>query len=85
MPKQFSQEEVIKTLDPKAMVRQEPKYEYKELPKPGEETKEVHIQHFMAPFPNQDNDPANEYGFRVKGLEPTRFNDWERKGRCTDF
>ncbi|MDX2221729.1 MAG: DUF1674 domain-containing protein [Rhodospirillaceae bacterium] len=20
-----------------------------------------------------------------KGLEPTRFGDWERKGRCSDF
>ncbi len=20
-----------------------------------------------------------------KGLEPTRFGDWEQKGRCTDF
>ena len=20
-----------------------------------------------------------------KGLEPTRYNDWEQKGRCTDF
>lgn len=21
----------------------------------------------------------------AKGPEPTRFGDWERKGRCTDF
>jgi hypothetical protein len=20
-----------------------------------------------------------------KGLEPTRYGDWEQKGRCTDF
>ncbi|EGR30392.1 hypothetical protein IMG5_133290 [Ichthyophthirius multifiliis] len=26
-----------------------------------------------------------EIGFKVKGPEPTRFGDWERKGRCTDF
>ena len=26
-----------------------------------------------------------EHGFVVKGPEPTRFGDWERKGRCTDF
>jgi hypothetical protein len=26
-----------------------------------------------------------EYGFKVKGPEPTRYGDWERKGRCTDF
>lgn len=28
-----------------------------------------------------------EYGGRTKekGLEPTRYNDWELKGRCVDF
>lgn len=28
-----------------------------------------------------------EYGGRPadKGLEPTRYNDWELKGRCIDF
>ena len=28
---------------------------------------------------------GKEYGFRVKGPEPTRYGDWESKGRCTDF
>lgn len=23
--------------------------------------------------------------FGPKGLEPTRYGDWEQKGRCTDF
>jgi len=27
--------------------------------------------------------PREEGG--PKGLEPTRYNDWEQKGRCTDF
>ncbi len=67
------------------MVRKEPHYEYKDLPKEGEEVNETHIMHFLAPFPNKSNDIGKEYGFKVKGLEPTRFNDWERKGRCTDF
>lgn len=26
-----------------------------------------------------------EVGFKVKGPEPTRYGDWERKGRVTDF
>lgn len=26
-----------------------------------------------------------EYGFKVKGPEPTRYGDWERKGRVSDF
>ncbi len=75
----------MKTIDPKTMVRKEPQYEYKDIPKAGDEVNETHIQHFLAPFPNQANDPGKEYGFKLKGLEPTRFNDWERKGRCTDF
>ncbi|MGY8815041.1 MAG: DUF1674 domain-containing protein [Gammaproteobacteria bacterium] len=27
---------------------------------------------------------SKEYG-GPKGLEPTRYGDWERKGRCIDF
>ena len=84
-PKQFSKDEIIQTIDPKSMVKKEPHYEYKDMPKAGEEVNETHIMHFMSPFPNQSNDIGKEYGFKVKGLEPTRFNDWERKGRCTDF
>ncbi len=32
-------------------------------------------------------DMPTEYGGRPKdkGLEPTRYNDWEFKGRCIDF
>ena len=26
-----------------------------------------------------------EYGFKVKGPEPTRYGDWERKERVSDF
>jgi len=26
-----------------------------------------------------------EIGGRKDGLEPTRYNDWEQKGRCIDF
>jgi hypothetical protein len=30
-----------------------------------------------------DESPAEFYG--PKGPEPTRYGDWEQKGRCTDF
>jgi len=30
------------------------------------------------------NKPAREIG-GVDGPEPTRYGDWERNGRCTDF
>ena len=35
--------------------------------------------------PNDKGSPLGEYGFRVKGPEPTRYGDWERKGRVSDF
>ena len=42
------------------------------------------------PPPAQDTPPVEpsampkEFG-GPKGPEPTRFGDWEQKGRCTDF
>lgn len=36
------------------------------------------------PFPNDVNPQTGEIG-GPKGPEPTRYGDWERKGRCTDF
>ena len=39
-----------------------------------------------------DNTPANtddalpkEIGGRKSGLDPTRYGDWEKNGRCIDF
>lgn len=26
-----------------------------------------------------------EYGGRKNGLDPTRYGDWEKNGRCIDF
>lgn len=39
-----------------------------------------------AAAPENDLPPlrAEEHGGQ-KGLEPTRYGDWEKKGRCTDF
>ena len=33
---------------------------------------------------NLESKQINETG-GPKGLEPTRYGDWEQKGRCTDF
>jgi hypothetical protein len=44
----------------------------------------------LAPSPAQTAQPeaglpeSTEYGGPT-GPEPTRFGDWERKGRCVDF
>ena len=34
--------------------------------------------------PDQNPDQHTEHG-GPKGPEPTRYGDWEQKGRCTDF
>lgn len=28
---------------------------------------------------------TKEYGGRKDGLDPTRYGDWEKNGRCIDF
>lgn len=38
----------------------------------------------LPPFPNNTNPITGEVG-GPRGPEPTRYGDWERKGRCTDF
>ena len=83
--KDFKAEEIISTVDPKAMIKKDSSYEYRDLPADGIEKNEYHPMHSLKKFPNTSNDISKEYGFKVKGLEPTRFNDWERRGRCTDF
>ena len=34
---------------------------------------------------NEDQAEALEETGGPKGLEPTRFGDWEKNGRCSDF
>ncbi len=42
--------------------------------------KNPHQANKVQPTKNQNK----EYG-GPKGLEPTRYGDWERNGRCVDF
>ena len=37
----------------------------------------------LEPFPNNINPETGELG-GPRGPEPTRYGDWERKGRVTD-
>jgi len=32
-----------------------------------------------------NQDQPKEYGGRKDGLDPTRYGDWEKNGRCIDF
>uniref|UniRef100_A0A1B0D5Z1 Succinate dehydrogenase assembly factor 4, mitochondrial n=1 Tax=Phlebotomus papatasi TaxID=29031 RepID=A0A1B0D5Z1_PHLPP len=38
----------------------------------------------FPPFPNNTNPETGEVG-GPRGPEPTRYGDWERKGRVSDF
>ncbi|KAM3964672.1 succinate dehydrogenase assembly factor 4, mitochondrial [Aphomia sociella] len=38
----------------------------------------------LPPFPNNTNPETGEVG-GPRGPEPTRYGDWERKGRVSDF
>lgn len=38
----------------------------------------------LPPFPNDTNPITGEVG-GPRGPEPTRYGDWERKGRVSDF
>ena len=40
--------------------------------------------HGVPSTSNAVDAPKAEYG-GPKGLEPTRYGDWERNGRCCDF
>lgn len=42
------------------------------------------LQTPYPPFPKSENPKTGEVGGPT-GPEPTRFGDWERKGRVTDF
>lgn len=42
------------------------------------------VSHNAAPAKHEKQAPSTEIGGRG-GLEPTRYGDWEKNGRCIDF
>ncbi|XP_017044006.2 succinate dehydrogenase assembly factor 4, mitochondrial [Drosophila ficusphila] len=44
----------------------------------------AHEKEPLKPWPNNTNPHTGEIGGQA-GPEPTRYGDWERKGRVTDF
>ena len=85
-PAQFEKEKVMSNIDPDTMLKKQQNLEFVDLPKDGKhDDSQYHVMKSLKSFPNKDNDISKEYGLKVKGLEPTRFGDWERKGRVTDF
>jgi len=52
-------------------------------PKPGDTG--LNENYDKVDAPNKANYKYTEYGYVIKGPEPTRYFDWERNGRVTDF
>lgn len=51
----------------------------------NEKTKEADSKNKESTCPSlEDSSEDKEIG-GPKGLEPTRYGDWERNGRCVDF
>lgn len=51
----------------------------------GQSEDSSHVaQNAVAPNHDLPTTPAQESGGQA-GLDPTRYGDWEKKGRCTDF
>lgn len=85
-PAKFNVEAILSNIDPMTGLKKEQNLEFKEVPADGKhDPTTYHVMKSLKPFKDVSNDISKEYGVKVKGLEPTRFGDWERKGRCTDF
>ena len=94
--KVFSKEEVEKYLDPFGFLdtNQYVNYQTKEI----DLSNKVNNEDYQNELNEIDNisDPKikadvkeksmpKEYGFKYSGPEPTKFGDWNIKGKCTDF
>ncbi|XP_059487255.1 succinate dehydrogenase assembly factor 4, mitochondrial-like [Neocloeon triangulifer] len=76
-PNPKKEEEVAKKLRAKTPIGK--------LDEPEEGAKHPHQEKDpLPPFPNNTNPNTGEVG-GPRGPEPTRFGDWERKGRVSDF
>ncbi|XP_065351995.1 succinate dehydrogenase assembly factor 4, mitochondrial-like isoform X2 [Cloeon dipterum] len=76
-PNPKKQEEMAKKLRAKTPIGR--------LDEPEEGAKHPHQEKDpLPPFPNDTNPKTGEVG-GPRGPEPTRFGDWERKGRVSDF
>jgi hypothetical protein len=46
---------------------------------------QVHRWEPAKPAPAPAAAPVREIGGRENGMDPTRYGDWEKNGRCIDF
>mgnify|MGYP002624479474 CR=1 FL=1 len=95
MQKKLSPEELQRLKDPLGFLDEKEKKSYEGLTEEGklkdlkEEVKENPGLKLKVYSPNVKsshiNDMPEEYGFKKKGPEPTRYGDWDIDGRVSDF
>ena len=82
---QFTKEQVKKIMDPKGFIEEKEYNDYEGINAIGKNPEEQAKVDSPSGAEKSKEVDTKEYGFRVKGPEPTRYGDWERKGRCIDF
>lgn len=55
------------------------------IPEPDKPAPETPAEASAETVKSATRMPPREYGGRRDGLEPTRYGDWEKNGRCIDF
>jgi hypothetical protein len=95
--KKFTKEEVEKYLDPFGFLEsneyEEAKKDLKKNTALAEDGKDIvkkldEIEKIKDPKLKADmieESLPKEYGFKYHGPEPTKFGDWNIKGKCSDF
>lgn len=91
--KKFTEEEMKKYLDPYGFVNSTDKSNVNDAIKENENLKAIlksKENKNSSNSINKENDKVKnvnkkEYGMKPSGLEPTRYGDWERNGKCVDF
>jgi Uncharacterized conserved small protein len=93
--KKFSPKEVEKLMNPMGFLKEDEILEYEGVTMEKNQPKELKNlfkdrseKEYKLDSPNIQPHVKKmeaEFGFKVKGPEPTRYGDWERKGRVSDF
>lgn len=93
--KKFTEREIEKFLDPMGFLKKEEIADYDVLnsakkkddfEKILKDQKPPEKKVYTSPnVKSHINEMEPEYGFKAKGPEPTRYGDWEKKGRVSDF
>lgn len=80
----LTRKDLEKLLDPMGFLKDHEKSEVEKAIKEAKEMKDI-LEALKGKPEVENKGMPKEVGFKVKGLEPTRYGDWERNGRVSDF